>query len=139
MNEELVILFLNKLSTKEQDVFIELAILLSNADGIISDEERELFENFGEEMNRKLDLDFESARDVENILADSKDFSQYSKRIIFFELMGLALCDELDDKEKSLIKKLADSYSISEGDIIFMQQIVSELFSVYKKINKLLF
>lgn len=127
-------MFLEKLNEKEKDIFIELAVCISQADSILSNEEKKLFEDYGHELGKTLDIDFSKERDVGAILSECKDISDYNKKIICFELLGLALCDELDENEEILIEKIVAAFDITEKDIDFMKEIIKELFGVYKKI-----
>ena len=52
---------------------------------------------------------------------------------------NLQIGKKIKKSAEELRGEMAQSVSSAVNDIIFMQQIVSELFSVYKKINKLLF
>ena len=114
-------MFLEKLSEKEKDIFIELAVCISQADGILSNEEKKLFEDYGREMSKTLDIDFSKERDIDAILSECSGISVYNQKIIFFEILGLALCDELDETEEILIKKIVDAFHITEKDFDFMK------------------
>lgn len=128
-------MFLDKLNEKEKDIFIELAVCISQADGIISDEEKKMFEEFGKEMRKTIDIDFSKPVEIDAVLSKCTDVSDESKKIICFEILGLAVCDDLDETEKVLIDKMTTAFGISSKVEENMEEIITELFKVYRKIN----
>ena len=131
-------MFLKQLTRHEQNIFLELAVHVSRADNVISEKETVLFREYSHELGRKLDIDFDNARNIDEIAKEISDISVRSKTIIFLELMGLAMCDEFDASEKELINKLAVILGIDSKKITEMHDALAELSIVYNKIGKFL-
>lgn len=99
-------MFLNELNKNESIAFINLVKQFANVDNVFAKEEKELIEDYLEELNLKIEdikeLDYEG---IINILKQS---STRAKSIIYFEMVGLALVDgEYEDREIDYLDKIA--------------------------------
>ena len=131
-------MFLSRFGIKEQDVFVELALHMSNADGVISDEERAILSACSDEMGRSIDVDPDNLRNIDDVLKETDGFSQSVKKMILFELAGIAYCDVAEDVEMELMKKIADKFAVSADENMRIQKAVEGLYAVYKEINELI-
>ena len=104
-------MFLNELSKSEGIAFMQLVKDLANSDNTFAKEEKNLYNDYLEELNIK-ESEI-SDINLNSVYETLKNSSERSKNIIYFELIGLALIDgEYDEKEVDLLeeigKKLGD-------------------------------
>ena len=130
-------MFLTKLNKEQQDFFIKLAICLSSADGILSDEEKDIFKEYENELHRTLDIDFSDKLNFEDVLGFAPKMTREEELIVFFELVGLSLCDGLHKSEEEILVALEDKFNVSKDQRKYIDQVVTELFDVYKKVEKI--
>jgi tellurite resistance protein len=104
-------MFLHELNKKESIVFINLVREFANIDEIFAKEEENLIEEYIKELELDGDeIDKLTLEEVEELLKES---SERAKKIIYFELVGLALVDgEYEHKEKVFLNNLAYSFNI---------------------------
>ncbi|MCT8977042.1 TerB family tellurite resistance protein [Clostridium sp. CX1] len=105
-------MFLKELNKKERIAFINLVHALSNVDEVFSNHEKELIDEYLEELS----LDNESIEKLtlESAAKELIDSSDRAKNIIYFELFGVALIDgEFDKKEIEFLNTLASKLNIS--------------------------
>ncbi len=102
-------MFLSALSQDEKVAFLELAQHLVSADGVMSIEESELFEEMRHEMRLVSRADGEL-----NVDSLCQVFTRtQSRRIVVLELITLALVDGLAVTEHALINTVARSFELS--------------------------
>lgn len=104
-------MFLNELSKKEAMAFINLVKEFANIDEIFAKEEKGLIEEYTKELALESEnIKTFSMAEIEEVLKDS---TERAKKIIYFELVGLALVDgEFEHKEKVFLNNLAYSFNI---------------------------
>ena len=87
----------------KESLFLDAAILLSNSDGNMSDQEKEIILQLCEEMQIK--PTFSSSRQLESALREMSTISNLkTKKIFVFELAGVILADGIfDESEKKII------------------------------------
>jgi tellurite resistance protein len=104
-------MFLHELNKKESIVFINLVREFANIDEIFAKEEENLIEEYIKELELDGDEIYKlTLEEVEELLKES---SERAKKIIYFELVGLALVDgEYEHKEKVFLNNLAYSFNI---------------------------
>ncbi|MGL4774086.1 MAG: hypothetical protein ACRC2K_11010 [Clostridium sp.] len=99
-------MFLNELKKEEALSFLNLVNIFSKVDNVLAKEEKELIKDYVEELG----LQEEQLGNVsyEEVLANLKNSTDRVKRIIYFELIGLALVDgEYEENEVDFLDKLA--------------------------------
>lgn len=105
-------MFLNELNKKEAIAFINLVEALANVDSVFAQNEKDLIEEYIEELS--LDKENIEKLEFESVVKELEVASDRVKNIIYFELLGVALCDgEYDEKEIQFIKGLAVRFNIS--------------------------
>ena len=116
-------MFLNLLNEKEKRGFLTLAKELMKADGIITDSESQVLSVYVNEMQIPLAASEENNQ-IEEVIADIASSSTVEiKRIVYLELMALALCDaNYAKEEKLLLDHIAEKFNLSED---FKQSSVS--------------
>lgn len=103
-------MFLNKLSVEEQKSFLDLVEIINDEN--INAEEEKLIAEYKEE----LELDYTpSKKNFDDVISTYKNSSKENKVIVYFELMGLALCDgNYEADEKTFMENVKKSFEISD-------------------------
>lgn len=107
-------MFLKELNKDESMCFLNLVSIFAKVDNKFSKEEKVLVDEYREELG----IHIEEIKTIEydeiiNILKESSD---RSKKIIYFELVGLALVDgEYEDEEIDFIEKIAAEFNITRA------------------------
>lgn len=107
-------MFLNELNKNESSAFINLVEALANVDNVFAQNEKDLIDDYIQELA----LDKKSIKkiDFEAAVKELEGSTDRVKNIIYFELVGLALCDgEYDEKEIQFLKGLAARFNISKN------------------------
>ncbi len=124
-------MLLGQLTDKNKRLFLQLEMILANVDGNFSTKEKELIERHCKEMGiEPIDYNADISLDeiVKNIYAD---MSVKEKKIVFIELVTLAVIDGVyDNKEKELVEFLRKALGIPDevGDQAF--ELVNRLVKV---------
>ncbi len=129
-------MLLGQLSENNKKLFIELEMILASIDGSFSTSEKELIERHCKEMgidpadcSAGISLD----ETVKNIY---ENMSVKEKKIIFIELITLAVIDGVyDDKEKELVDSLRKMLGIPEEVGIQAFELVNRLVKVSAEIE----
>lgn len=108
-------MFLNELKRDEAIAFLELVNQMANVDEVFAKEEKELIEDYKEEL--KLPKDYEmkniSYEDIMKVLSKA---TIRNKRIIYFEILGLALIDgDYEAREIELLEKIEKDLNIERA------------------------
>ncbi|MDS0524066.1 hypothetical protein NNC19_00160 [Clostridium sp. SHJSY1] len=104
-------MFLNELKENEAKAFINLVNKFANIDEVFAKEEKELIEDYLEELN--LDKNSINSMELEDIMKELKNSSNRTKSIVYFELVGLALVDgEYGEKEVDFLDEIAVNLDI---------------------------
>ncbi len=115
-------MLLMKLHTKEKFSFLQLAHYLARVDNEYGKKEQEIILEYCSEMG----IDNDESFDINDFCLDLtlKDFkSNRSKKIVILELMILIhVDDKFHLKEKTLIKKIMDTFEFNEKDIELYSQ-----------------
>ena len=107
-------MFLNELNKDESICFLNLVSIFSNVDNKFAREEKVLVDEYREELgiyNKEI-----KTMEYDEIISTLKNSSDKAKRIIYFELVGLALVDgEYEDEEIDFLEKVASELNISRA------------------------
>ena len=107
-------MFLNVLNNEEKNLFLDLAVYVSKANGLIEESEQSIIAQYCQEMCVD-DYDMSNQHSMDEIKAVFSNSSENSKRIAVFELLGLGYTDgSLDELENSIVKDFANGIGISE-------------------------
>jgi len=123
-------MFLNELNKNEGIAFMQLVKGLANSDNVFAKEEKNLYNDYLEELNIKeneiLDLDLNAV--YENL----KDSSERNKNIIYFELIGLALIDgEYDEREVDFLEEIGKKLDVKRNKRIAFANYFYNFVDVY--------
>lgn len=104
-------MFLHELNKDESIAFINLVKEFANIDEIFANEEKNLIDDYIKELSLEACNVYKlTLEEIEKSLRGSSD---RVKKIIYFELVGLALVDgEYEHKEKVFLNNLAYSFNI---------------------------
>lgn len=123
-------MFLNELEKNEGIAFIALVQELANIDKTFSNEEKELYIDYLNELNLK-------ENEVEKIKMDTvfeilNKSSVRCKEILYFELVGLALIDgEYEEKEVEFLENVGDKLGIARSKKIAFANYFYNFIDVY--------
>ena len=107
-------MFLNELSKNEGIAFMQLVKGLANSDNTFAKEEKNLYNDYLEELNIKENEIPDT--NLNSIYENLKNSSERSKNIIYFELIGLALIDgEYDEKEVDFLEEIGKKLDIKRN------------------------
>lgn len=105
-------MFLNELNKEEALSFLNLVNIFANVDSVLAKEEKRLIEDYRSELNIKEEA--LSNLGYDDLMEELHKSSDRVKKIIYFELVGLALVDgEYGDKEIGFLDKVAKDLNIS--------------------------
>ena len=124
-------MFLNELNKNEGIAFMQLVKGLANADNVFAKEEKNLYNDYLEELNIKENEILDA--DLNSIYETLKDSSERSKNIIYFELIGLALIDgEYDENEVEFLEKIGKNLEIKRNKRISFANYFYNFVDVYR-------
>ena len=107
-------MFLNELSKNEGISFMQLVKGLANSDNIFAKEEKNLYNDYLDELNIKESEITEI--NLNSVYETLKSSSERSKNIIYFELIGLALIDgKYDEKEVDLLEEIGKELDVKRN------------------------
>lgn len=123
-------MFLDELKKDESIAFITLVQELANIDKTFSNEEKELYIDYLEELNLKenevVKMEMSAAFEI------LKESSVRCKEIIYFELVGLALIDgEYEEKEVEFLENIGDKLGIARSKKIAFANYFYNFIDIY--------
>jgi tellurite resistance protein len=132
-------MYLALLDKEEKELFLGLAFDLAAADGNYSDEEKAMMDAYCQEMQITFDKEA-MVQTEDDIIASFKNKSDNkAKKILIFELIGLALADgNYDASEKALVSKLEKEFEMEDGFADKCENILMEYLAFQGKINQLI-
>ncbi len=107
-------MFLNTLNNEEKTMFIDMAVHVSQSNGIIEEKEQSMLDLYCNEMgiNSYNRTELHSIDEIKTLFSSS---SESAKRIAVFELLGLGYMDgNYDELETSIIKDFATSIGLTK-------------------------
>ena len=123
-------MFLNELSKNEGIAFMQLVNGLANSDNVFAKEEKNLYNDYLEELNIKENEIPDT--NLNSIYENLKSSSERSKNIIYFELIGLALIDgEYDEKEVDFLEEIGKNLEIKRNKRIAFANYFHSFVDVY--------
>ena len=129
-------MYLNKLNAEQKELFLNLGVFLTNADGVLNNEEEYIISQMCQEMSieKKINNDL----GVEDIIEKLSLLStEIEKKMIFIELVAIVMTDGLcNEDEMFFIKKIATKFNISNNEIEQTIKNVSDLYHIYSNLNE---
>ncbi|MDU5111137.1 MAG: hypothetical protein E6248_11865 [Clostridium sp.] len=123
-------MFLKELNKDEANAFLNLVSIFARIDNEFAKEEKALLDEYKEELGL---VDSEvSEMAYEDIIESLKSSTDRARRIIYFELVGLALVDgEYEEEEVDFLEKIAAEFSIPRAKRIAIANYFYNFTDVY--------
>lgn len=130
-------MFLANLAENQKPAFLDLARTLIAADGVLSDAEISMMEQYKLEMALTTDPE-ESHGQVEQAIDAFEPMSAAVKKEVVFELVALAFADnDYADEENRLLSEITASWGLDAAFLSECRVYVKELTDLYQRIGKL--
>lgn len=128
-------MYLNLLNEEAKEVFLDLCINLAESDDDFCQKEKNLIDQFCQEMNIKhrymAKLSLDKSLNRLNELCDER-----GKRAVTAEIIGLVIADEvISDSESKILQQITEKFSISHIEMEKLRGLVNELYELYKRFN----
>lgn len=106
-------MFLSLLNLQQKKLFMSLAYILADSDGDYSDYEKVAIKGYLKEMDIEMPKD-QADTNLEYVVDKLNEISSMrEKRIIIFEIIGLAMADyNYDDGERKIVKDAMNVFGI---------------------------
>lgn len=132
-------MYLSLLNPEEKNLFLELAVTIAAADGDFSSDEKIMVQAYCNEMQISYDEEIKPHALDELLFALQEKSSERTKKIIVFELIGLAMSDKkYDESEKDIILKLQKEFNLTQNFTEQCEQIILDYISFQEKLNALI-
>ena len=128
-------MLLKEFDEKQRKLFIQIANQVVMADGVLHENEKKMIEEYRREM---LIEDYSIPEEKVDIkaLVSKMGLSERKKRILMFELIGLALCDEnYNYQEKEYIENIRIVLNMSEDEMSRVGKFANETIDLYLRLN----
>lgn len=128
-------MLLDELTLEEKKAFWNIANVLASADGRALEEES-ILEQYNEEMGTDFEYPDASQIDIKNELESIKACSSKKRKIVYFELYGVAYADtSFDDREKKILDEVCLALSITDDVRETLESSVKTIFDTYRKLG----
>ena len=129
-------MLLDELTLEEKKAFWNIANVLASSDGRALEEES-ILEQYNEEMGTGFEYPDASQIDINKELESIKNSSAKNRKIVYFELFGVAYADtEFTDREKNLLDEICLDLAIAESDRETLENSVRTIFDTYRKLGE---
>jgi uncharacterized tellurite resistance protein B-like protein len=107
-------MFLNAFNTEEKILFLDMAMHVSKANGLLAESEQHMIDVYCKEMNIA-SYDKTQLRPVNDITKVFSKSTDEAKRVAVFELLGLGYIDgSFDELEQTIVKDFSKAIGISD-------------------------
>ncbi len=131
-------MLLDELSMEEKKAFWNIANVLASVDGRVMEEES-ILNQYNEEMGVNFAFIDASLVDIDKEIESISSSSLRSRKIVYFELFGVAYADtEFDDKEKAILDKVSHDLGISDDIREVLEKSVTTIYDTYRKLGEVL-
>lgn len=129
-------MFLSLLDINQKKQFISLAFNLAVSDGEFSENERVVIKNYSVEMGMELKLE-DVDTDIDHVISEINNLCGVrEKKIIVFEMIGLAMSDyHYDDKERLIVRKALEVFGLDTEFGNFCEKKLTEYFNLQEELN----
>ena len=131
-------MYLNLLTGDQKELFLDLALITANADGKADSEELSVISEYCREMN--IDSDRTEPSMPLNILLDRITLisNMTERKIIIFELIGLALADSnYCDNEKKIITLASIYFQLDDSFTEECETLINDYLNIQSRLNNL--
>lgn len=131
-------MLLDELSMEEKKAFWNIANVLASVDGRVMEEES-ILNQYNGEMGVNFAFIDASLVDIDKEIESISSSSLRSRKIVYFELFGVAYADtEFDDKEKGILDKVSHGLGISDDIREVLEKSVATIYDTYRKLGEVL-
>ena len=131
-------MLLDALSQEEKKAFWNIANVVASADGSAVEEES-ILNQYSEEMGDGFEFVDPSGIDIRSELNSIRSSSLKNRRLIYFELFGIAYADtELDEKELGILDEICAVLEISADVRTSLENCIRNIFDAYKDLGNIL-
>lgn len=129
-------MFLSLLNTNQKLLFTSLVYNLAASDGDVSEDERMVIESYSAEMEMEISLENVDA-DMDNIISQISNMSGVrEKKIIVFEMIGLAMADSnFDEGEREIVRKALRIFNLDVEFGDFCERKIAEYLKLQEELN----
>lgn len=130
-------MFLANLTDDQKNAFLGLAQTLVSVDGVVSDDETSMLEQYKQEMSLSTSTSIPQQEIEQSIEVFKTAFPSIKKQIVF-ELVALACADnDYADTEHRLLNEIGISLDLDAAFLGECKAYVRELTALYERIGKL--
>ncbi len=131
-------MYLSMLSEKRKNDFLELAYHMALINNDFSEKERIMIENYCNEMQIAIPEVIHTKPIDEIIESMRSECTMAEKKIMIFEILGLALVDgNYDKSEERIVEEIAKALEIGESFLQESKKVLQEYIEIQGKINTL--
>lgn len=133
-------MYLNKLSSEQKELFLDLCIHAAMANNDFHEKEKEYVRQYCEEMQLS-NVRYTAVNDLDNAVEQIIKISSESElKIVILELTALLLSDnEYDEMEKRFMEKMLIKANISSDLNGKMINLLNKLMNIYAEIDSMIF
>ncbi len=132
-------MYLSMLSEKQKEYFLELAYQMAIIDNDFSEKERTMIESYCHEMRIAVPEVIRAGSINEIIESMKSECTMLEKKIIIFEVVGLALVDgNYDETERKVIEEITKIFEIEETFLAESERLLKEYIDVQNGMNVLI-
>ena len=133
-------MYLINLSENVKKSFIELAYLVAVSDNNFGEEEKIVMEAYKNEL--QIEYDFQTMDGSINLDAVVQSLcaeaNEAEKKIIVFEIIGLAMTDnQYDDEEKKMIKQINEAFQLDDAYPAHCEALINKYVELQSQIDAL--
>lgn len=131
-------MYLNRLSSEQKNIFLDICIHAANANNDFADEEKLYIRQYCEEMQLP-EIRYETDSDLKELIPRLVKVSTRAElKMITIELLGLLLSDHCYDAfEKEFMDYFLKETNITNQEFQQMFDTLNELNVLYEKLNKI--
>lgn len=131
-------MYLSMLNEKQKENFLELAYQMAFIDNSLDEKEKIMLESYCNEMQISVPEVICGGSIDEIIESMKKECTEVEKKIVLFEILGLALLDgNYDEGEKKLVEDISKEFGMEEGFLQEVEKTLMEYIELQDRMNML--
>lgn len=131
-------MYLSGLSEKQKNLFLELAYQLALIDNDYSEKEKIMIKSYCDEMGMEVPAAIRAGSIEETIAVMNNGCTALEKRIIAFEMLGLAMVDgNYDEAERRVLDEIMRVFEVGEDFAQKSEKLLDEYIGIQNRMNTL--
>ena len=131
-------MYLRYLDEEQKKIFWNLANAVMMVDGTSTQEEQDLMKQYLFELEEDFEIPPINQIDIEGEIEKLKSEDEYIKKIICFELCGLAGADlNYSNEEKEMLNTIRKKIGIAENTFSKLEECIKEIYDTYSKLGEI--